>query len=138
MKGLLHIELTAVERLQKASQQTDQLNTLDRYCQTAIQNIENLRNSISAGDIHKIARTIYKAQTVYVIGYRASAALAYYFGYLLKKIRNDVFLDTTLSWDTMDKIVRNGHKTVMFVISFPRYPCKTIDLMKLAKKYKVY
>ncbi len=137
MKGLLHIELTAVERLQKASRQTDQMNTLERYCQNAIQNTENLRNSISAGDIKKVARTIYRAETVYVVGYRASAALAYYFGYLLKKIRNNVFLDTSLSWDIMDKIVRNGRHNVMFVISFPRYPRKTIDLMKLAKKYKV-
>ena len=33
MKGLLHIELTAVERLIKASQQSDQADTLDKYCQ---------------------------------------------------------------------------------------------------------
>lgn len=137
MKGLLHIELTAVERLQKTNRQTDGRTTLDRYCQNAIQNIENLRNSISAGDLKDIARTIYKAENVYVVGYRASAALAYYFGYLLKKIRNNVFLDTTLGWDTMDNIIRNRRNNVMFVISFPRYPRKTINLITLAKKYKV-
>jgi DNA-binding MurR/RpiR family transcriptional regulator len=137
MKGLLHIELTAVERLQKASQQIDELNTLDKYCQNAVKNIENLRNSVSEKDLKKIAKTIFKAETIYVVGYRASAVLAYYFGYLLKKIRNNVFLDTSMSWEIRDLIVRNGKSSVMFVVAFPRYPRKTIELILLAKKYKV-
>ena len=137
MKGLLHIELTAVERLQKASRQSDEMNTLDKYCQNTMDNIANLRNSISEKDLKKLARTIFKAKTVYVVGYRASAALAYYFGYLLKKIRNNVFLDTSMSWETRDAIIRNGKSCLMFVIAFPRYPRKTIELMELAGKYKV-
>ena len=129
MKGLLHIELTAVERLQKASQQSDESNTLDKYCQNSIANIENMRNSISKNDLKKIAGAIFKAQTVYVVGYRASATLAYYFGYLLKKIRDNVFLDTSLSWEIKDLIIRNGKSRIMFVIAFPRYARKTIELM---------
>jgi len=137
MKGLLHIELTAVDRLRKASQQADELNTLDKYCRNAIQNIENLRGTVSEKELKQTAKNLYKAEKVYIVGYRASAALAYYFGYLLKKIRNNVFLDTTLSWEIRDLIVRNGKSSVMFVIAFPRYPRKTIDLMLLAKQYNV-
>lgn len=137
MKGLLHIELTAVERLQKASRHSDKIGTLNEFCQNAVRNLDNLRNSISEKDLKKVARTIYKAETVYVVGYRASAALVYYFGYLLKKIRDNVFLDTSLSWEISDFIVRNGKSCLMFVIAFPRYPRKTIELMELAKKYKI-
>jgi DNA-binding MurR/RpiR family transcriptional regulator len=137
MKGLLHIELTAVERLRKASQQTDELNTLEKYCQNAIQNIENLRSMVSEKELKQIAKNIFKAETVYIVGYRASAALAYYFGYLLKKIRNNISLDTVLSWEIRDSIVRNGKSSVMVVFAFPRYPRKTIDLMLLAKQYNV-
>jgi len=137
MKGLLHIELTAVERLRKASQQTDELNNLEKYCQNAVKNIENLRNSVSEKELKRIARIIFKADCVYIVGYRASAALAFYFGYLLKKIRDNVYLDTSLSWETRDRITRDGKSSVMLVIAFPRYPRKTIELMMLAKKYKV-
>lgn len=137
MKGLLHIELTAVERLQKASRQSDQIGTLDKYCQNTIHNVENLKNHISENELKKVARTIYKAETVFVVGYRASAALAYYFGYLLKKIRDNVFLDTALNWETRDSIVRGGKSYLMFVIGFPRYPRKTIELMELAKKFNI-
>lgn len=137
MKGLLHIELTAVERLQKASQQPEERNTLDMYCQNTIDNLENLRNSVSEKDLKKVARTIYKAETVYVVGYRASATLAFYFGYLLKKIRKNVILDTTLSWDIRDSIIQNGKNAVMFVIAFPRYPRNTIEMMQFAKQNKI-
>lgn len=137
MKGLLHIELTAVERLLKASQQTDEMSTLDKYCQNAINNLENLKNYISEEDLKKVARTIYKAETVYVVGYRASAVLAHYFGYLLKKIRENVFLDTSLSWELRDSIIRSGKSCVMVVMAFPRYTSRTIKLLEYTKKYKI-
>jgi DNA-binding MurR/RpiR family transcriptional regulator len=137
MKGLLHIELTAVERLRKATRDGDELNNLEKYCQNAVENIETLRNSVSEKDLRRIAKIIFKADSVYIVGYRASAALAFYFGYLLKKIRNNVHLDTTLSWETRDRIARAGKSRVMVVIAFPRYPRKTIELMMLAKKFKV-
>ena len=137
MKGLLHIELTAVERLIKASQQSDQMNTLDKYCQNAIRNLENLRSSISEKDLKRVARIIHNAEQVYVVGYRASTTLAFYFGYLLGKILENVFLDTSLSWKLMDEIARNGRSGVMFVIAFPRYPLKVIRLLEYAKRYRV-
>lgn len=137
MKGLLHIELTAVERLQKASRQSNDIGTLNKYCQSTIENIYNLTNSISDKDLKKTAKTIYKAETVYVVGYRASATLAYYFGYLLKKIRDNVFLDISLSWEIKDLIVKNDKNSLMFVMGFPRYPRRTIELMKFANKYNV-
>ena len=137
MKGLLHIELTAVERLQKASRQTNDDGTLHKYCQNAIENLHNLNNSITEDELKQVADTIYKAETVYVVGYRASATLAYYFGYLLKKIRDNVFIDTTLSWETRDQIARNDKNSVMFVLGFPRYPKKTIELIKYGRSFGV-
>ena len=137
MKGLLHIELTAVERLQKASRQSNETGTLNKYCQNAIEYLENLMNSTSDQDLKKIAAAICRAETVYVVGYRASAALAYYFGYLLKKIRDNVFIDTSLSWETRDMIARDGKNSLMFVLGFPRYPRKTIELMKYAASFNV-
>ncbi len=137
MKGLLHIELTAVERLVKASEQADEMGTLDKYCQNAINNLKNLKNYVSEKDLEKVAKTIYKAKTVYVVGYRASAVLAHYFGYLLKKIRENVFLDTSLSWELRDSIIRSEKYSVMVVMAFPRYTSRTVKLLEYTKKYKI-
>lgn len=137
MKGLLHIELTSVDRLAKARQESNGKTTIERYCQNAIRNLENLMNSISEKELKKIARTIFTADTVYVVGYRASTTLAHHFGYLLKKIRENVFIDTSLSWKLMDSLSGSRKSTLMFVIAFPRYPRRTIELIKYAKKYNV-
>ncbi len=137
MKGLLHIELTAVDRLLKASRQSVEESTLKRYCQNAIHNLENLMNSVSEKDLRKVARAIHKAKSVYVVGYRASAMLAYYLGYLLKKVRKNVFIDTTLTWELRDLIVQNQKSGLMFVIAFPRYPLKTVKLLEYAKNYNI-
>lgn len=137
MKGLLHTELTSVERLSRTSLQSNGRTTIERYCQNAIRNLENLMNSISEKELKKIARTIYRAKTVYVVGYRASATLAHHFGYLLKKIREDVFIDTSLNWELMDSLHGRAKSTLIFAIAFPRYPRKTIELIEYAKNYNV-
>jgi DNA-binding MurR/RpiR family transcriptional regulator len=140
MKALLHAELTSVERLTKASRQHDERTTIQRYCQNAMRNLENLINSVSEKEFKKIATTIYKAETVYVVGYRASATLAYHFGYLLKKIRENVIIDTNLSWELMDSLsslTGNAKSSLMVVIAFPRYPRRTIAVMEYAKKCNI-
>ena len=52
-------------------------------------------------------------------------------------MRENVFVDTTLSWDLMDSIARNGKSTLLFVMAFPRYPRRTISVLEYAKKYKI-
>jgi DNA-binding MurR/RpiR family transcriptional regulator len=122
LKGLLHIELTGVERLLKTSKEDEETSTLNRYCK------------MPEEDLKRVAKMLYEAQNVYVAGYRASATLAYYFGYILKKIRDNVFIDISLSWQVRDLMVKKAHEGVVFLIAFPRYPRKTIELLNYAKK----
>ena len=137
VKGLLRIELTSVERLTKTKKGPKHENTLKRYCDNAIANLENLVSSISEFELKRIAKTIYHAKQVYVVGYRASATLAYYFGYLLKKIRDNVMIDMNISWETIDLITKSAKPSLMCVFAFPRYPRRTIELVKFAKQYGI-
>lgn len=133
MKGLFHTELTSAERLRHASRNRDEGTTIQRYCQNAIFNLNNLMTSFSSKEFTKTARAIYQARRVYVIGYRASATLAYHFGYLLKKVRENVVLDTNLSWELMDDLNERRAGSLLIAIAFPRYPLKTIETVKYAK-----
>ena len=137
MKGLLHSELTSSERFARASKKRRGGTTIQRYCLNAIRNLENLSRSISDRELKKVARKLFQAETVYVAGYRASATLAFHFGYLLRKIRKNVFVDTTLSWELTDMLNVADASTLLFVIGFPRYPRKTIEILKYAKQCKV-
>ena len=137
MKGVLHTELTSAERLTQSSRKPDEGTTIQRYCQNAINNLQNLMTSVSNVEFKKIARSIHKADRVYVVGYRASATLAYHFGYLLKKVRENVAIDTDLSWELMDALNECGRSTLMVVIAFPRYPRRTIEILKYANQCNV-
>ncbi len=137
MKGLLHTELTSAERLAQTSRKPDEGTTIQRYCQNAIQNLQNLIHSITELEFKKVARTIHSAGEVYVVGYRASAMLAYHFGYLLKKVKANVVIDIDVSWQLMDSLNGCGRKALLIVIAFPRYPRKIIDILKYAKKCRI-
>jgi DNA-binding MurR/RpiR family transcriptional regulator len=137
MKGLLHTELTSAERLRQASRKLDEGTTIQRYCQNAIHNLQNLMTSVSDAEFKKIAHTIYQADRVYVVGYRASATLANHLGYLLKKVRENVVIDTALSWELMDALNECEQNTLMVIIAFPRYPRRTIDILKFANRCNV-
>jgi DNA-binding MurR/RpiR family transcriptional regulator len=136
LKGLLRIELTSVERLIKASKETDNVSTLEAYRQNTIVNLENMMQSVSEQEIRNLARMIHSAQSILVAGYKASATLAYYFGYLLKKIKEGVIIDTAYSWENLDVISLRGKSLLVFAIAFPRYPQRTIELVEYTKKYQ--
>lgn len=136
LKGLLRIELTSVERLIKASKETDNVSTLEAYRQNTIVNLENMMQSVSEQEIRNLARMIHAAQSILVAGYKASATLAYYFGYLLKKIKEGVIIDTAYSWENLDVISLRGKSLLVFAIAFPRYPQRTIELVEYTKKYQ--
>ena len=136
LKGLLKIELTSVERLIKASKEVENTTTLEAYRQNTIVNLENMVQSVSEQEIRNLANLIYKAQSILIAGYKASATLAYYFGYLLKKVKEGVIIDTAYAGDNLDTISLRGSSLLVFAIAFPRYPQRTIELVEYTKKYE--
>jgi len=134
LKGLLRIELTSVERLIKAAKELDNASTLEAYRQNTIVNLDNLVQSVSQQEVRNLAQMIHRAESILVAGYKASATLAYYFGYLLKKIKAGVVIDTAYSGDNWDAISLHGESLLVFAIAFPRYPRRTIELVEYTKK----
>ena len=134
LKGLLRIELTSVERLIKAAKELDNASTLEAYRQNTIVNLDNLVQSVSQQEVRNLAQMIHRAESILVAGYKASATLAYYFGYLLKKIKAGVVIDTAYSGDNWDTISLHGESLLVFAIAFPRYPRRTIELVEYTKK----
>ncbi len=138
VKGLLHIELTSVERMLKSTKRTDNLTPMKAYHQNTLRNLEHMIHSISEQEIKNLARKIFRSERVLVAGYRASSVLASYFGFLLKKIRPGVRLDTQLSWENFDHIALHGSSLLLVVFAFPRYANQAIELIEFAKKCRAF
>jgi DNA-binding MurR/RpiR family transcriptional regulator len=137
VKNMIHMERSSVDRLLNAPGKSNAKTTLENHCDNAFHNFENLLASVSEEELQTIAQILYKTQKVYVVGYRASAVPASYFGYFLKKIRENVTIDTTLSWEINDSIANNCKNSVIFAIAFRRYPRKIIRFLEYAKKNNV-
>ncbi len=135
LKGLLRIELTSVERLIKTGKELDNASILEAYRQNTIVNLANMVQSVSEQEIRNLAQMIHRAESILVAGYKASATLAYYFGYLLKKIKEGVIIDTAYSGDNLDAISLHGESLLVFAIAFPRYPQRIIELVEYTKTY---
>lgn|GEM_PF-424833 len=136
LKALLRIELTSVDRFLKTGATADQSGTLNEFHQNTIMNLENMLNSISERELIELAQKLFAAKKIMVAGYKLSAALAIYFGYLLKKIKSGILIDTVFAGDNLDSIALSDDEMVLFVIAFPRYPTRAVELVEYAKKYK--
>jgi len=136
LKGMLRDELTSVERLLKVDPETRTTNTLNAYSQNTVTNLENMIKSVSEAEIKNLAQMIFQAESVLVAGYKASASLAFYLGYLLKKIKEGVLIDTAYTSDNLDHIAVHGKSLLLFVIAFPRYPMRALEIIEYAKQYQ--
>ena len=135
LKSLLRIELTSVDRFLKTGPAADRSGTLNEFRHNTITNLDNMLSSVSEQELTDLAINMFHAKKVMVAGYKLSAALALYFGYLLKKIKTNVIIDTMFAGDNLDSIALSEEQFLLFVISLPRYPRRAIELVEYAKKY---
>jgi DNA-binding MurR/RpiR family transcriptional regulator len=138
LKGLLHIELTSVERMVKESQISnlgEDGPILARYCQKTIETCQKMAHAISEDEMKSLAKAIKAAPDVVVAAYRASSPLAQYFGYMLEKVRDDVIIDTDLSYKVYDRLALKGPNVLVVAIAFPRYPQNVVDLLAFARHF---
>lgn len=134
VKEMVQARLSSVDLLIDAHKQSNGATTLDRYCKSAMANLENLMASISPEEIQSIAKVIFHAQNVYVIGYRAAGISASYFGYFLKRIKENVTVDTSLSWEIHDSFPRYAKDSVVFAVTFRRYAKRVIRFLEYARE----
>jgi DNA-binding MurR/RpiR family transcriptional regulator len=130
-------ELSTVGRFQlvqttdRHSIETQSPSTFERVFSTEIDNLISLSRNIRTDDFYHCVDLMGEADRICIVGSMASSCLASYFGYMLKKIFPEV--DVLHSQGGMAAAVCNRltPKSVVFLISFPRYPKVTVELGQL-------
>jgi DNA-binding MurR/RpiR family transcriptional regulator len=131
-------ELSTVGRFQlvrtmgRHSVETRSPSAFERVLSTEIDNLINLNKNIRTSDFYRCVDLMAESDRICIIGSMASSCLAIYFGYMLGKIypRVDVLHDH----GGLASAVCNSlnQKSMVFLISFPRYPKVTVELGQLA------
>lgn len=133
VKEIVQASFSSIDLLMNATKDPNGSSTLERYGKNAIANLENLMASISPEEIKAVAKVIFEAQNVFVVGYRAAGISASYFGYFLKRIRKNVVVDTNLTWEIQDTLPAYAKNAVVFAVTFRRYAKKGIQFLEYAK-----
>ncbi len=98
-------------------------------------NLESLKRVLDGDRMRDAVRLLAGATPLGVIGLRASAALAQYFGYFARRLLPAVTVCTDAS--TVDDTVLELHQQgagALLVFAMPRYPAATIGAVRLARR----
>lgn len=132
LQELVRHHLTAEQRFEMTAE-IDQQNVLSTVLRTDMANIRNTVEQLDEAAFSDVVARILKAKTIYLVGMRAAAPLAQFFGYYLNFIFDDVRVVASHSTDVFESISRIGPADVLIGISFPRYSTRTLEAMHYAK-----
>ncbi len=131
-------ELSTVGRFQlvrtmgRHSVETESPSAFERVVSTEIDNLINLNKNIRTSDFYRCVDLMVEADRICIIGSMASSCLVNYFEYMLGKIFSRV---EALDGHGGKASAVYSHLTpnsLVFLLSFPRYPKATVELGQLA------
>ncbi len=105
---------------------------------TAVQRMEVSESLIGDGDVitskedfKRAVEAIKKANKIYILGVRSSAALASFLAFYFNLVFDSVVLvDTSSASEMFEQMFRIGEGDVCIAISFPRYSKQTVNALR--------
>jgi DNA-binding MurR/RpiR family transcriptional regulator len=111
-------------------------NELQRAVAAEADNLGRLATALAdRGPVHEAGKLFMTSRPLPVLGLRAAAPIAAYFGYFAAKIHPDVrLLDSggSLAGDRLEQ-ARHAGATTLFAIVLPRYPREALDVLADAR-----
>lgn len=134
LQEIVRVRLTAVQRLEVASNRVDEANVLQTVLTSDMEKIKVTLEQIDSAAFQKTVETILSAKHIYILGVRSSAALASFLGFYFNLMFQNIRLVHTSSVSEMfEQILNLESGDVVIGISFPRYSKRTIQALQYAK-----
>lgn len=128
-------KLNTVNRLKKSIKTANSGESiLYEVFRNDMENIHNTLNNISPESFDKFVEEMLKANSIYIVGLRTAASLAYFMGFTLHLLLKNVTTITFGVSDLFERLININKKDLLIGISFPRYTLQTVEIMEYAKK----
>jgi DNA-binding MurR/RpiR family transcriptional regulator len=111
-------------------------NAMQRAVQAETEHLERLRDQLGRlDDVRRAAGLLTAGGPLPVLGLRAAAPLAGYFGYFAAKVHPDVRVLDTGGTELLDRLdqARSAGARAMLAIVLPRYPRESLEAIREAK-----
>src|SRR5262249_26190198 len=93
-----------------------------------------LKPTLTAAQCTQGVRIAAGPPAVTILGFRASATLAHYLWYNLRKVKPDVAVYMRSGSVTFDDLLLSDRKTLLIPISFPRYSQELLDIAAFGRE----
>ena len=133
LHGMIREDLDSLELLARERSRSGRRDTLATMITTEVNHLNGLALEVSRPDFNRLVEGLVMAGRVYIVGHRASASLAHFFGYSLAKVHPDVITlagESDVGFDAFRSVPQNSW---MIAIGFARYPRETVELMDFAR-----
>lgn len=124
--------LTSTQRIEMVSD----LSNKDIVKSVLSNDVKNVNNTLKKLDIetfNKVVKVLSGAKKIYVLGLRSAAPLAWFLGYYLSYMFDDVMIVNATSNNILETISRIRSGDALLGISFPRYSTRTLESMRFVK-----
>lgn len=134
LRDLVDTELTLLDRVDLSNMNGP---GAERFRRVVFEEIDNLKQLYTRTDmvvIDKVVDYLEKSSTIYVIGSRLSYTFAYYMGWSLTKVRQNVHILKGSDSTTIDWLTIAPTKSLVIIIATSRYPNELIRVGKLVRR----
>lgn len=133
-------KMTSMQRVEVTEDQIEEGNVLKHVLTIDRERIKQTLDEMNEADFNQAIQYILDARRCYIIGVRASAALANFLGFYFNLMFDNVkVINSNSSTEIFENLRRVTEEDVVIGITFPRYSKRTMQALSFAqaKKAKV-
>ncbi|MDX2453475.1 MurR/RpiR family transcriptional regulator [Desulfosarcina sp.] len=134
LRDFVDTELTLLDRLDIADMKAPGAVRFRRTVAEEIDNLQQLYHSLDVETMAAVVDVLDRRVPVYVIGSRLSFTLAYYMGWAMTKVRENIHIMKGSDRTTIDWLTIAPADSVVVIIATSRYPNELIRLGKLVNR----
>ena len=134
LQDVIRGKLTTVQRIGVAVDKVEVEDVLDKVVRSDIEKLRLTQAELNREDFAASVEAIVNARRIYILGVRASEALADFLAFYFELIFDNVWqVQTNLASEMFEQMLRVGKEDVVIGISFPRYSTSCVRAMKFAR-----
>lgn len=134
LESLVKSKLTSIQRAEATLAKLNQENLVQSVLTADKENVKHTLEELNPTDFNQAVECLIKADTIYIIGVRSSAALAEFAGFYFKLMFDNIrIINTNSVSEIFEQIHRISPADVMICFSFPRYSKRTIKAAEYAR-----
>jgi len=134
LRDFVDTELTLLDRTDMSDMKGPGTDRLSRVVFEEMDNLKHFFETVDMDVLNSVVDFLEKSHSIYVIGSRLSFTFAYYLGWSLTKIRQDVRIIKGSDSTSIDWLTIAAPESLVIIIATTRYPNELIRLGKMVRR----